>query len=276
MNLPGILEQFKGFLDTPDIHSSNQEDLKTFLFPETNITEELIQDLNDLDHPRNSVLGKRMESFFEIAIKFSTRYDLIASNLQVIEEKRTLGELDFLLFDHLNSRPLHVELVYKLYVYDRGFSSEKERWIGPNRRDSYLEKIEKLKEKQFPLLYRPETIEYLKRLDISPEQVDQQLCFKAQLFSPNSRKEEDLKCFNPDCLKGNWYRHEEFLKLNWRDKLFFSPPKKYWSCDPKENSQWISYSDFLKEIERLFEKKKSPMVWMKTNFGYQRFFIVWW
>ncbi|MCH4823222.1 DUF1853 family protein [Gramella lutea] len=276
MNLPSILDQFQGFLDTPDMHNSRQKNLEAFNFPEINITNELVQDLEALDHPRNSVLGKRMESFFEIAIKHSTRYQLIASNIQVIEEKRTLGELDFLLFDKLTSRPLHVELVYKLYVYDLGFSSEDQGWIGPNRRDSYLEKIDKLKEKQFPLLYRPETLEYLKQLDLSPESVEQQLCFKAQLYSPGSYSTGILKKNNSNCLKGNWYKLEEFLKMEWNENLFLSPPKKFWSCDPAKNSSWISYSELIDEINLMFEKKKAPMVWMKTSSGYYRFFIVWW
>ena len=270
-----ILNQFQGFVETPDIFTASKNDLKVFTFPKVSISEKLILDLMKIDHPRNSVLGKRMESFFEIAIDHSERYDLMAANIQIIQEKQTHGELDFLVFDKENSRPLHVELVYKLYVYDPSFPKEIEKWIGPNRRDSLLQKQDKLRTKQFPLLHKPETEAYLSKMNLSADEIEQQLCFKAQLYTPVNYK-PDNETVNLNGLRGHWYRYEDFLNMNWQENQFFSPKKKYWSCDPKDNSNWISYSELLNEIEFLFEKKKAPLIWMKTKSGYHRFFIVWW
>lgn len=271
-----ILDQFLGFTQTPDIFQNTaSEGFKSFTLPEIPVTETLLQDLEKIDHPRNSVLGKRMESFFEIAIKHSDRYDIIGSNIQVIENKKTLGELDFLVLDKYSSKPLHVELVYKLYIYDPEFTAEEERWIGPNRRDSFPEKMEKLNSRQFPILYQPETESYLSGLGVNLEEIEQQLCFKAQLYLPENKDRESLQ-INKNCLKGNWYRLREFEKMDWKNNLFFSPKKKFWPCDPATNSHWISYSEILKEIELLFERKKSPLIWMKTRTSYSRFFIVWW
>jgi len=271
-----ILNQFQGFLDTPDIFPKNHNaGFKTFDFPEIEITDDLIADLEKLDHPRNSVLGKRMESFFEIAIKYSSRYELINANIQIIENKQTLGELDFLILDKELSKPLHVELVYKLYIYDETFSSEDQRWIGPNRRDSFSKKLDKLKSKQFPLLYKPETSFYLNELGIRVENIEQQLCFKAQLFTPDDKTIEKPKIVNSKCYKGKWYRVDEFLKMNWQENLFYSPKKKDWSCDPDNNSNWINQDQLIQDTEFLFEKNKSPLVWMKTETSFQRFFIIW-
>ena len=270
-----ITEQFKGFLKTPDIFPNNEKNkIKIFEFPEVSITEEIKANLEKLDHPRNSVLGKRMESFLEIAIKHSGRYELISANIQIIQNKRTLGELDFLVFDKVESKDLHVELVYKLYLYDQNFQNGKDRWIGPNRRDSFSQKYEKLSCRQFPLLYQKETREYLKNLNLEPEQIEQRLCFKAQLFLPEDNKDElDI---NSECLRGKWFSFNQFKKFNWQENKFYSPKKKYWTCDPAANKQWISYSELLQELEMLFEKKKSPLVWMKTANTYAQFFIVWW
>ena len=39
------------------------------------------------------------------------------------------------------SKILHLELVYKFYLYDKNLGEKEiERWIGPNRSDSLLEK----------------------------------------------------------------------------------------------------------------------------------------
>jgi len=272
-----ILNQFQGFLDTPDIFPKDvKENFNRFNFPEVMITDALLADLEKLDHPRNSVLGKRMESFFEIAIKHSSRYELIASNIQIIENKQTLGELDFIVLDKQRSKHLHVELVYKLYVYDETFSSEKQRWIGPNRRDSFSMKFDKLELKQFPLLYKPETSHYLNKLGIAPENIEQQLCFKAQLFKPKGLILKDQTTINQACYAGNWYYLNEFLKMNWQKNLFFSPKKKDWSCAPQNNSTWQNQEELLENIEAFFKVHKAPLVWMKTETSYHRFFIVWW
>ncbi len=271
-----ILDQFKGFLNTKDILLSNAGSIKSFKFPEINITDSLLNDLNDLEHPRNSVLGKRMESFFEIAIRNSSKYELIASNIQIIKEKRTIGELDFLVFDNERLKPLHIELVYKLYVYDPELSPEKNKWIGPNRRDSFSEKLQKLNSRQFPLLYSQEALSYLDDLNLNSVEIEQQLCFKAQLYLPANSEYHHSGLINPDCLTGNWLTLEDFKNSGCKQNLFFSPGKRDWSCDPSSNSEWYSYDDLLDSVQQLFEKKKAPLVWMKTENSIHRFFIVWW
>jgi len=272
-----ILDQFHGFLKTPDIFPEpKKSELKKFEFPEVVITDSLKASLKNLHHPRNSVLGKRMESFFEIAIEHSSRYDLIASNIQIIEDKQTLGELDFLLFDNEKEKPLHVELVYKLYVFDPEFPSELKSWIGPNRRDSFSEKLEKLSKKQFPLLLKDETSNYLEKLGLEPGEIEQQLCFKAQLYTPVDLDLKKDTIVNPHGYFGNWFSLEEFLEKNWTNNLFYSPKKRDWSCEPENNQNWMSHSSLLADIETLFQNNKAPLVWMKTKKSYHRFFIVWW
>lgn len=271
-----ILDQFKGFLNTKDILSSQTGAIKKFEFPEIRITDALLKDLKELDHPRNSVLGKRMESFFEIAIKHSSRYELIASNIQIIEEKRTIGELDFLVFDKESAKPLHIELVYKLYVYDPTISPEINKWIGPNRRDSFAEKLDKLNSRQFPLLYKPAVHNYLEELKLDLKGIEQQLCFKAHLFLPNNSILQQTTFINLNCISGKWFSFQDFKNSGWKNNLFFSPQKKDWSCDPGSNSIWYGYNELLDSIEQLFQRKKAPLVWMKTEDSFHRFFIVWW
>ena len=262
-----LLSQFTGFLQTPDIRNNYGSEIPVFEFPEVDITKELIAELEKIDHPRNSVLGKRMESFFEIAIKFSTRYEHIASNIQVNQEKITLGELDFLLYDHQNNKPLHVELVYKIYILDPEVGQNERMLIGPNRKDSFLEKMEKITTRQLPLLKHPETQIYLKKYDLSLEEIEQQICFKAQLYSndPNATLQD-----------GQYFSLQEFQQLEKNNALFYAPKKNLWSSKPESCNQWHSYSDLMEEICGLFQKKKSPLIWMKYEDRFSRFFVVWW
>ena len=271
-----ILDQFQGFLNTPDIFSNTSNPrFRTFEFPEIPITPELIRDLEKIDHPRNSVLGKRMESFFEIGIRHSLDYELLASNIQIVHNKQTLGELDFLIYDRKNAKTLHIELVYKLYIYDPDISDSEKGWIGPNRKDSFPEKSAKLKSRQFPLLQQPETKQYLTELGIEKEEIEQCLSFKAQLFLP-AEENPEIYSINKHCLRGSWFRYKDFLNKDWQENHFYCPRKRFWPCDPAAHSNWISYAELLPEIESLFEKKRSPLIWMKTSTSYDRFFIVWW
>lgn len=270
-------DQFSGFCSTPSIFGPDIiTAFPSFDFPDVRITESLINDLKGITHPRNSVLGKRMESFFEVAIKHSERYRLIDSNIQIIQNKRTLGEIDFLVYDELKKKVLHIELVYKLYIYDDKLFPEINRWIGPNRKDSFSEKLDKLKKRQFPVLYNEETQKYLAELGLKQEKIEQQLCFKARLFTPSYFAIPEATGINPRCHTGKWYRFSEFLSFPWEDNLFFSPTKRFWSSPPDTNEEWLSYSEIVKTMKILFEKQKAPLIWMKTKTGYKSFFVVWW
>ena len=268
-----LRSQFLGFLKTGDIRLGRSSEIPVFEFPEIDISEELIEDLRTLDHPRNSVLGKRMESFFEIAIKHSRRYDLIASNIQIIHDKTTIGELDFILYDHSKAKPLHVELVYKIYVYDSTAENLGDRWIGPNRKDSFSEKMAKLTKKQLPLLYRQETKKYLEELGLKSEDIEQQLCYKAQLYCRDTKISEDIIS---ESMSGTWITYNEFIGTAYEQALFWAPKKNAWSSLPADNQNWITYTEILEQIESLFEKAKSPLIWMKSGNEFRRFFVVWW
>jgi hypothetical protein len=62
-------------------------------------------------------------------------------NIQVIEDKKTIGEIDFIIEDKNTKQVIHMELAYKFYLFDPSISSEPiNNWIGPNRDDSLQEK----------------------------------------------------------------------------------------------------------------------------------------
>ena len=64
------------------------------------------------------MLGKQAETCFEFLLKQSKRYQLLAANIQIQGEIKTLGELDYLVFDSETSKTLHIELACKFYLFD--------------------------------------------------------------------------------------------------------------------------------------------------------------
>jgi len=62
-----------------------------------------------------------------------------------------VGELDCLILR--DKKPIHLEVIYKFYLYDASVGdTEIAHFIGPNRKDSLIEKLTKLQEKQLPIL----------------------------------------------------------------------------------------------------------------------------
>lgn len=225
----------------------------------------------------NEVLGKRIEHFFEYSIINSNRYTIIANNIQVFKDKITIGELDFLVKDLQKNKVIHVELVYKFYLFDPTIDGNLHRWIGPNRKDTLLQKAEKIKEKQLPLLYHKETSGVLKKLQLDSDTIEQQVCYLANLFIPFSLKKTTFPYINNQCIVGYWIPIKAFTLKEYGSYQFYIPQKKDWVIAPKHCNSWFSFKDIIESIEVLLSQKKSPLLWMKSNEdSYLRFFIVWW
>lgn len=222
-------------------------------------------------------MGKRMESFFSYQIKSSSDYNLIVENLQISHNKITIGEIDFIIEDKSENDVIHIEMVYKFYVYDPSFNNEKERWIGPNRKDNLLRKIKKLKEDQFPLIYKEATKQVLSSLKIDYSILKQNVCFKANLFVPREMKDKNFPLVNNSCICGYWIHFDEFNSPEYLNNLFYAPKKPDWPIDPEANQEWFSFSVIHEQVKELHLTRKSPLIWMKASNGnVERFFVVWW
>ncbi len=269
-----LFRQWQGFLDTPPLWVSSSY----FPFPQFLPEEKIIpENLPELRVPANLVLGKRIERYFKFFIKNFSEEKVLAENIQIISNKITLGELDFILKNENTGKTSHIEVVYKFYLYEPDFKKEAERWIGPNRKDSLVKKISKLKNKQFPLLYRKETEPLLKRLNITLEEIEQKVLFKANLFVPFSMLENDFPLINNECIRGYWIRFPDFSESSFGNFQFLSPKKPDWPTDPKYNTQWVPFGKIIPEIQQLVQQEKSPLVWIKINATeFARIFIVWW
>ena len=219
-------------------------------------------------------LGKLVELFVSHELRTHQNISILKENLQIQQEKLTLGEIDALLL--IDNKPVHLEIVYKFYVYDATVgSSELEHWIGPNRKDSFIEKIMKLKNKQLPLLHLPETLPYLKKLDLNVNNIKQMVLFKAQLFVPYQSNSIDFKLLNKDCVAGIFLKMKDLKQFV--TCKFYIPNKSDWLQKPNPQVTWIDYHVFNIELLPLSKNKIAPLVWIKNPKGnLTKAFIVWW
>jgi len=224
--------------------------------------------------PEKLRLGHVVEHFVFNELQAENTIELLAENVQIKRNKVTIGEIDCLLkYDHT---PIHLEIIYKFYLYDESVgASELEHWIGPNRKDSLIEKITKLKNKQLPLLYKPETEQVLHQLDLHIEDIQQQVYFKAQLFVPYGMLGIPLRIINNECIKGYYINFNDLEQL--RKCQFYIPSKLDWLTEVHLEVPWMTYNESISLIKESINQERAPLCWLNNPDGsLQKVFVVWW
>jgi len=243
-------------------------------FPTFRLSDLILTDELDFELPTNVRLGHLAEKIVSELIKSSKNYKVIYENTQIIKNGQTIGEIDFIL-ENLNKNELtHLELAYKFYLFDPTISDEPiNNLIGPNRNDSLNEKLDKLKTKQFPILYHSCAKSEFSKIDIN--KVSQSLCLLASLFIPYEYNLKLPGAFE-EAIQGYYVNLETFIDLNNSDKLYCLPSKKEWGMDPSENDFWTDFKGIEDQVKTCIIEKQAPMCWQKHNGNYLTFFIVWW
>jgi hypothetical protein len=228
----------------------------------------------DFPLPDNVRLGHLAEKIVSELIKASSNFDMVDENIQISEEKRTIGEMDFIIRDIETKRLIHMELAYKFYLFDPSISAEPiNNWIGPNRNDSLIEKLEKLKRKQFPLLYHPQVKTKLDEIEIN--RVSQALCLLASLYVPYEFS-ADLSPAYAKAVKGHYLDWETFVRLDDSSQTYHLPPKKEWGMDPAQNESWAALEEVEEKAIKSLSESQARLCWQKDDGSYSEFFIVWW
>lgn len=220
-------------------------------------------------------LGLWVEKFVSFQLRQDPEVSILAENLQIRANKITIGELDVLL--QKNNKPIHLEIVYKFYLYDttQNYSNPLEHWIGPNRKDSLIYKLNKLKEKQLPLLYHQNTAETLNYLNLDLNSFKQQVCFKAQLFLPFKSDAFPITPLNPSCISG-WYINYDDIEIL-KDYQIYIPQKLEWLSTPNHQVSWLAYKEAKQEIYKQIKSERSPLCWIKNEKNkIEKCFITWW
>ena len=264
--------KYLGLLNTPPIWEDKQFNIQQFEFPSL--------DLHSF-HPRpipgNIRLGHQMEYVFKQLVEHSSDYQVLVHNLPIREGERTLGEIDFILEDTTNDQLVHVELTYKFYLIDPAISEPIHRLIGPNRRDQFFAKMEKFKNKQFPLTHSPVGAKALSDKQIDHLQLVHQCCFKAQLFYPYNHDSVDIGPLNRACLAGYWLRLEAFNTAELAKAQYYMPLKSEWVIEPNDQVTWKAHADIMIDLHLSLLEERAPMIWVKKGTtDFEKLFVVWW
>lgn len=261
--------QYLGYVNTPLLWEQT---------PLLNLVQFNIKEINSLDYDiiptKKYRLGHLVEQFVFHELEHKKAIKLLAKNVQIKKEKQTIGELDCIL--KTDDSLIHLEIIYKFYLYDESVGySELEHWIGPNRKDSFIEKITKLKNKQLPLLFKPETQVLLDKLNLKALDIQQQVYFKAQLYVPIHLINTPLRTINSNCIVGYYLSFNDLETLI--TNQFYIPQKLDWLTEPHVDVDWLTYEEGQQEIMAFISQEKSPLCWIKSQNGtLQKLFVVWW
>lgn len=266
-----IVKQNEGFLKTPQLFKTKDAlGVKPFQTYEKTAPS-AIESLSD-EFSKHKYLGKRAEFFLLQYLKSSERFSKIFHSIQIQEGTTTIGEVDVVCFDKSRQKWLHIELVYKLYVFvgDKDYD-DFTQWIGPNLKDRLDYKINKLKTHQLPMGRHTDILD-----KIGTENIESYCCFKAKLFL-NSKKQFKSQYLNADCISGHYLNFEDFKALRHENALFYVPEKVDWVCEAKQHTSWYNFDKAKTLLQPSIKDKRARLVWQKTPSGkILEYFVVWW
>ncbi|QLG47045.1 DUF1853 family protein [Costertonia aggregata] len=267
-----LQRQCIGFLKTPPLWQNKQFNITQFVFPKINVESFIPKPI-----PNNIRLGHQMEYVFRQLIEHSEAYRILLYNLPIKDGKRTMGEIDFILEKIDSQEPIHIELTYKFYIINTKISEPVHQLMGPNKRDMFFTKMEKIKNEQFGLLHSPQGIQALYDKGIDHAKINHQVCYKAQLFMPYGTETAHIRPLEKDCITGYWLKFDDFDSREFKGLQFYIPFKSEWVVIPHGQVLWKSHFETLLEINLRMLKENAPMVWMKKENGeIEKIFVVWW
>ena len=231
---------------------------------------------NHLAQRNTRFLGSYFEALWEFFFVQDPRFEVVARNLQIRDAHRTLGELDFVIYDRRTDKHLHLELAIKFYLGRREvnalpYTDGQHLWVGPQARDRLDIKVARTLEHQLTLSEHPLTKARLRELGVST--VEPQFVFKGYLFQPR----EDLPV--PDyAYRGDY--HARWLKLFQLPELleesysqsghpWYLLHKRHWPTPPYLDnlSDPLSAGELSKQIKILIGQENRPYMIVQTNRG---------
>ena len=171
-------------------------------------------------------LGKRFERLINWWFESNPEWKVLAKNLVIQGNERTLGEMDLIIQNRESSRVLHLEVACKFYLQIDS-SRDWEHWVGMDPKDRLDLKCRKLKN-QFLLDRKPEASALLSELNI---QIDHHAAWMKGWYFIHFRDAMSARLphhANRSASSGWWCRLHEWEDIWTAESKWIIIPAQHW------------------------------------------------
>jgi len=217
---------FQSLIEQPpllaDLPEATTFPCKSLVFPEATCALNLQQKL-----------GHLYEDALAVLLESTPRYDILAQGLPIRQDAgHTLGELDYLLRDLVSDRTIHLELAVKFYLAVETESGL--RLPGPDARDHYFRKLEKMRSHQLVLLDKVDKFRDLLPEPFREQEIDVQQLVHGCIFNHvQATAPVQAEFLNPNGRRGKWLHVGECAEYFGENKLLKIIPKPLWPAPMK-------------------------------------------
>ena len=178
-------------------------------------------------------LGHLYEDALAVLLESTPRYDVLAQGLPIRQDAgHTLGELDYLLRDLVSERTIHLELAVKFYLAVETESGL--RLPGPDARDHYFRKLEKMRSHQLVLLDKVDKFRDLLPEPFREQEIDVQQLVHGCIFNHvQATAPVQAEFLNPNGRRGKWLHVGECAEYFGENNLLKIIPKPLWPAPMK-------------------------------------------
>ncbi|MDX1446892.1 DUF1853 family protein [Lishizhenia sp.] len=222
--------------------------------------ETFLKHLNDFT--KNHRLGYYFEALMHTFFHLSPSIEVVIANHQIIRDKQTLGEIDFILQE--GEEIYHLELAIKYYLQ---FQNEDDfsTWLGPNGKDSLSKKIKKLKSHQLQLTKHLEAYQNIASRAL--------IC--GQFYQNNQR----VVWQNTNALLKPYMKQSDFIKGDFdaHVEAYYLLTKPHWlsaTVVPDESLRLDGKDELVEKMKESFAQKKAVHVGLLYAKGYTSIVLV--
>lgn len=175
-------------------------------------------------------LGHLYEDALEILLHASPHIELLEKSLQIQKDKHsTVGEIDFLVRESCSDQLTHLELAIKFYL---AVKSDDELLLpGPDARDNYYRKLQRMREHQLTLPHRYQN--QLPEVYRDAKIITKQLVCGCIFHHIDDGAPPAIDFISPTSRREKWLHAKEVKNYFGGDSQLYIIPKKFWPVLPK-------------------------------------------
>ena len=230
----------------------------------------------------NGRLGHFFEDFIDFFLSHHPDVTTLQRGRQIKKDNQTIGEADFLFYDHSAKEWIHLEVAVKFYLLRSNLTSDDANasiFLGPNAIDNLKKKRDKLFFKQMKLIEENRSL--LPDLPLDAP-LKSKLLFKGILFYPLSQEQiEENMCLrmgiSPLHIQGKWMHRLEIADLKLKNVKYLFLDRSSWFRQlslAEIQNPGLDQTEFNEFIDRHFSYSQQPLMFERflgsSNYKQQR------